>query len=209
MGWGMGWESAQLGSTVFSKIFFFSFPLFFFFSPFYSHTCGRGQARGQGLNGSCTCRPPPQTKQHLIRVTFATYTTACGNAGSLAHWARPGIKPKSSWTLCWVLNLLSHDRSSFFCIFKIERSVSFKCMAKWFSYTYIFSFRFFSVVGYFKILSRVWRKLPKCRHGWRWLIGYHSHWPYLYGQYLRQCNSVEIWNIGELISSSKECRVLG
>jgi len=28
-----------------------------------------------------------------------TYTTAHGNTGSLTHWARPGIKPASSWTL--------------------------------------------------------------------------------------------------------------
>ena len=34
------------------------------------------------------------------------YTTAHGNAGSLTHWVRPGIKPASSWILvsfanCW------------------------------------------------------------------------------------------------------------
>ena len=29
----------------------------------------------------------------------ATYATAWGNAGSLTHWARPGIEPASSWTL--------------------------------------------------------------------------------------------------------------
>ena len=27
----------------------------------------------------------------------ATYTTAHSNTGSLAHWARPGIEPASSW----------------------------------------------------------------------------------------------------------------
>ena len=26
----------------------------------------------------------------------ATYTTACGNTGSLTHWARSGVKPTSS-----------------------------------------------------------------------------------------------------------------
>ena len=36
----------------------------------------------------------------------ATYTTVCGNAGSLTHRVRPGIKPASSWILvrlvtCW------------------------------------------------------------------------------------------------------------
>ena len=29
----------------------------------------------------------------------ATYTTALSNAGSLTHWARPGIEPASSWML--------------------------------------------------------------------------------------------------------------
>ena len=29
----------------------------------------------------------------------ATYTTALSNAGSLTHWARPGIKPAFSWIL--------------------------------------------------------------------------------------------------------------
>ena len=28
-----------------------------------------------------------------------TYTTAHGNAGSLTHWARPGIAPTTSWLL--------------------------------------------------------------------------------------------------------------
>ena len=35
-----------------------------------------------------------------------TYTTACGNAGSLTHWVRPGIESASLWILvgfltCW------------------------------------------------------------------------------------------------------------
>ena len=32
-----------------------------------------------------------------------------GNARSLTHWVRPGIECKSSWRLCRVLNLLSHN----------------------------------------------------------------------------------------------------
>jgi len=34
-----------------------------------------------------------------IWATSATYTTAHGNAKSLTHWVRPGIKPSSSWIL--------------------------------------------------------------------------------------------------------------
>ena len=37
--------------------------------------------------------------------------------GSLTYWARPGIKPASSWTLRRVLNLLSHNRNSRVLIF--------------------------------------------------------------------------------------------
>ena len=39
--------------------------------------------------------------------------------GSLTHWVTAGIKPASSWTLCQVLNLLSHNRNSVFfvCLF--------------------------------------------------------------------------------------------
>jgi len=34
----------------------------------------------------------------------ATYTTANSNAGSLSHWARPGIEPASSWILVWFIS---------------------------------------------------------------------------------------------------------
>ena len=40
---------------------------------------------------------------------------ACGNERSLTHWARPGIKPTSSWRLCRVLNLLSHNGNPCYC----------------------------------------------------------------------------------------------
>ena len=49
---------------------------------------------------------------HSHSATSVTYTAACSNARSLTHWARPGIQPASSQTLCWVLNLLSYNRSS-------------------------------------------------------------------------------------------------
>lgn len=34
------------------------------------------------------------------------------NSGSLTHWLRPAMEPTSSWTLCWVLNPLSHKENS-------------------------------------------------------------------------------------------------
>ena len=59
--------------------------LFSFFSPFYSHTCGLWKFLGQGSNQSCSCRPTPQSRQHHIRGTSATYAPPCGNTGSLTH----------------------------------------------------------------------------------------------------------------------------
>ena len=41
----------------------------------------------------------PEPQQHQILATSATYTTAHCNAGSLTHWARPGIEPTTSWFL--------------------------------------------------------------------------------------------------------------
>ena len=51
---------------------------------------------------------------HHIQATSATYTTVHGNAGSLTHWARSGIKsPASSWRRGRALNLLSHNGNSY------------------------------------------------------------------------------------------------
>ena len=47
-----------------------------------------------------------------IQATSSNYTAACSDAGSLTHRASPGIEPESSWTLCWVLNPLSHSGNS-------------------------------------------------------------------------------------------------
>ena len=54
-----------------------------------------------GSNWSCSCRitTQPQPQPHQIRATSATYTTAHGHIGSLSHWARSGIEPKTSWFL--------------------------------------------------------------------------------------------------------------
>ena len=46
-----------------------------------------------------SCWPMPQPQPHQIWATSVTYTTAHGDAGSITHWARPGIEPKTSWFL--------------------------------------------------------------------------------------------------------------
>ena len=45
-----------------------------------------------------------QPQQHQIRATSTTYTTALGNAGSLTHWAKPGIEPANLWFLVRFVN---------------------------------------------------------------------------------------------------------
>ena len=67
---------------------------------------------GYGSNQSCSSRPMPQLQQHGIQAISLTNPAACSNAWSLTHWARPGIKPPSSQTLCQVLNPVSHNGNS-------------------------------------------------------------------------------------------------
>ena len=54
------------------------------------------------------------TQQCRIWAASATYATAYGNAGSLTHWARPGMEPESSWILVWFISTepLSHNGNS-------------------------------------------------------------------------------------------------
>ena len=37
-----------------------------------------------------------------MEAASMTYTAACNNAGFVTHWARPGIKPASSWIVGFV-----------------------------------------------------------------------------------------------------------
>jgi len=46
----------------------------------------------------------PEPQQRGIRAMSATHTIAHGNAGSLIHWARPGIEPTTSWFLVGFAN---------------------------------------------------------------------------------------------------------
>ena len=62
-----------------------------------------------------------------------TNDAAYSYARSLTDGVRPGIKPISSWTLCCVLNLLSHNRNShseqYF--WQLQRCVSvYHCLSK-------------------------------------------------------------------------------
>ena len=81
--------------------------LSFFFLSFVFIGVPRGIWRfpGLGSNQSCCCQPMPEPEQRGIWAASVTYTTAHGNAGSLIHWARPGIEPaSSSWMLVRFVN---------------------------------------------------------------------------------------------------------
>ena len=67
--------------------------LFSFLGPHLRHM----EVPRLGSNWSCSCQPRPQPHQN--QTTSATQATAHGNAGSLNHWLRPGIKTASSWIL--------------------------------------------------------------------------------------------------------------
>ena len=76
--------------------------VFFFFSgphPCHMEVPGLGVELGLQLLAYATATA-------TLDPSSATYTTAHGDAGPLTHWARPGIKPTSSWMLirfvnCW------------------------------------------------------------------------------------------------------------
>ena len=80
----------------------------FFLFPFVvsrASPAAYGGSQARGSDRSCSRRPTPQPQPHGIQAASATYTTARGNAGSLTHWARPGIKPTASWILVRFVNL--------------------------------------------------------------------------------------------------------
>ena len=71
----------------------------FFLVVFFRAPMANGDPQSRGSNQNCSCWPTPLAQQCGIWVTSVTYTTAHSNAGSLTHWARPGIEPVSSWIL--------------------------------------------------------------------------------------------------------------
>ena len=83
--------------------------LLFFFS-FYSCTCGMWRLPGRGWIGATTASLHHSHSNARSELS-ETYTTAHDNAGSLTHWARPGMEPDTSWFLVGLF-LLCHDGNS-------------------------------------------------------------------------------------------------
>ena len=80
--------------------YLFSF-FFFFFCLFRATPAAHGGSQARGLIGatSQSCQSILQPQQLGIWAMSETYTTAHGNARSLTDWARPGIRPTTSWFL--------------------------------------------------------------------------------------------------------------
>ena len=73
-------------------------PFTFFFSfLFRAAPMAHGSSQPRGPNQSCSCQPTPRPQQCWIWAESVTHTTAHGSTGSLTHWAKPGIKPVTSW----------------------------------------------------------------------------------------------------------------
>ena len=77
----------------------YSLSLFFFSCLFRASLEAYGGSQARGSNWSCCYQPMPEPQQCQIQATSVTYTTAHGNARSLTHWERPGIKPATSWCI--------------------------------------------------------------------------------------------------------------
>ena len=80
---------------------------FFFFCLFVfsrAAPAAYGSFQARGSNRGCCCQPTPEPQHRGIQAESATYTTAHSNAGSLTHWARPGIKLATSWFLIGFVN---------------------------------------------------------------------------------------------------------
>ena len=85
--------SSRTSLVVNSQIFFsedvyFFLHFFFFFKWLYLWHI---EVLGLGVELELQLGPMLQTRQCQIFATSVTYTTACGNAGSVTPWARPGI----------------------------------------------------------------------------------------------------------------------
>ena len=129
--------------------------IFFFLWPYLQHM----EVPRLGVEPELQLLLTPQPGQHEIRAASVTYTAACGNAGSLTPWVRPGIKPASSQRQHWVLNLLSHNRNSQFFIFiylywSIIDLQCFRYTAKWFRfiYTHTYLYILFQIIFHYTLL---------------------------------------------------------
>ena len=100
---------------------FLSLSLFFVFCLFRAAPTAYGVSQTRGWIGA----------------TSATYTTALGNTGSLTHWARPGIKPATSWFLVGFVSAAPWQELQ--SIVDLQCCANSCCTAKWPGHTHTHS----------------------------------------------------------------------
>ena len=83
----------QLFTFLFIYLFIYFVCLFCLLSFFRAAPAAYGGAQARGQHTATTMQ---------IWAVSVTYTRAHGKAGSLIHWARPGVEPESSWILTTV-----------------------------------------------------------------------------------------------------------
>ena len=79
------------------------FFLFFYFFLFRAAPAAHESSWARGSNWSYTWKPTPEPQQRQIWAASVTFTAAHGNSRSLTRWARPRVKPASSWILAGFL----------------------------------------------------------------------------------------------------------
>ena len=92
-----------------------------------------------------------------IQAASVAHTTAHSNGRSLTHWARPGLKPASSWILVtfvtaepwWELEEYFYFLKNIFIRVDLQCSINFYCTAKWPSYTYIYMHSFSHIIFHY------------------------------------------------------------
>ena len=96
------------------RFFYFACCCFWFlvFVSFYGHSCSIWKFLGHGSNRNCTCGLCHKAQPYQIWAISVTYVVACGSAGSLIYWAKPGIEAISSQRQHWVLKWFSHNGNS-------------------------------------------------------------------------------------------------
>ena len=96
------WHEDSCYLFYFVLFYFILFCFVLFLQPHLWHK----EAPGLWVKSEHSCWSASQLQQYQIQAASATYTAAWGNARSLTHSVRPGIKPTSSWILvsfvtCW------------------------------------------------------------------------------------------------------------
>ena len=145
----------------------YSYIFFLFLGPHCQHM----EVPRLGVESELCCQPAPQPQPCRIWAAPVTYTTAHGDAGSLTHWWRPGIKSSSLWILvgfitaeswweflCYIFKVLALLFGSTACVNYPEVSLGF-------------SLRVISQASSQSLCSASLAVLPLCM-AWKWALGW-------------------------------------